>query len=650
MNVDKILWYFNRLKAMSVPEISHRINKKIKMKSESKKYNEKIYINEKNNIDKNNIYNFEKRLEKIFDFRCIDINKYEVKDIVDIFNEEIDINQEINWHKCNFRNWDKDVYSNCINFKSTDNIGDVRYTWEINRHLFFSNLALNYKKTNDKKYLDLLEKHFYSWIKQNPFLKGVNWASPMEIAIRSYQWIITYSIIKDDVDEMFKVDIINSIINSIKYVSENYSLYSSANNHLIIEAVYCGIIGYLIEPIYSNNYFKESYNIIERELLLQNNKDGVNKEQATHYHAFVLDGYLQYAFFLSKIGEKFPDDKILFNMSEFIGLLKQSGKVIEFGDSDDAKLISFGIKTNEYYDYVLQLASVYFKTSFYEIKELLEEVKFISSSKNIGFKNHMYKSFNIYKDGGYAIFNINNNFMLFDIGELGFGSIAAHGHADALSIVYSLNGNPIFVDTGTYIYNVKSEWRDYFRSTSSHNTLTFKGKNQSEIKGPFLWGKRANVKLVDYGENDEIMYVYANHDGYKPNIHTRSITYLKKEDIFIIADNFEDEGTLNYILDKNLDIKHIDDKSLKIKGIEDDLFITFSVKYKESNKWISDKFLSKNKTKGIQLDHDFKKTATIYTIIAKKEVQMIENNVQLKGIIIKIDGYKSIRREYNGMC
>jgi len=40
--------------------------------------------------------------------------------------------------------------------------------------------------------------------------------------------------------------------------------------------------------------------------------------------------------------------------------------------------------------------------------------------------------------------------VVFDCGELGFGSLAAHGHADALSVVVRAGGVDLLVDPGTY--------------------------------------------------------------------------------------------------------------------------------------------------------------------------------------------------------
>ena len=72
-------------------------------------------------------------------------------------------------------------------------------------------------------------------------------------------------------------------------------------------------------------------------------------------------------------------------------------------------------------------------------------------------------------------------------GPLGYLSIAAHGHADALSFVLNIGDREILVDPGTYAYHTDPAWRRYFRSTLAHNTVGIDGEDQSVQAGNFMW-------------------------------------------------------------------------------------------------------------------------------------------------------------------
>lgn len=649
--MKKLKWFYHRLKAMSIGEVLYRIEEKKKKKTYKSKYLRSKSILDIGNIELENLDTVNQRIEEVFDL--INVKNYEIESNLKIYDSVYDIFGKFDWHRGKKGTWPKDKSSFDIEFKDREDIGDVRFTWEINRHLFFPNLALQYSCLNKEEAYEKLRCHFYDWIKQNPFLKGVNWSSPMEIAIRSYQWLITYSQIKDKMDQQFKKDMLKAIVNSIDYVANNFSRFSSANNHLIVEAAITSIVGYCLAPICNQQWFKKGYEILEKEIPIQVYEDGVNKEQAAHYHSFVLDIMLQYNFFLRKIKRKPVHEKIIFKMAEFIGQIYQMGNIPEFGDSDDAKIVQLDGKNKDYYLYVLQLASIYYKKQLVAIDKVFIEVKFVCGKL---FENsfycdvYTYKNFKVYDKGGYGIINDKENFLMFDVGELGFKSIAAHGHADALSLIYYYKKNPILVDVGTYIYNVEKKWRNYFRKTSNHNTVTQNGKSQSKMEGAFLWSKKARAKLNDFGENRSLIYMCGEHDGYKPDIHKRAITYVKEQEMIMIEDTFSGIGELNYIFDNKVKLDKVDQTTLKIQVNEEILYFCFSMPFKIVEKYISKSFLTKEKTLGLKINNNFDINSKVYSVISKEKAIIKENKFIFGDKKYIYESYKDIRGEKNENC
>ena len=89
---------------------------------------------------------------------------------------------------------------------------------------------------------------------------------------------------------------------------------------------------------------------------------------------------------------------------------------------------------------------------------MIAEVIFLTGKKVADDINKFkYDQFKLYKKGGYLTIGTDKVNILMDAAELGFGAIAAHGHADALSIIYYNLGNPIIIDSGTYIYNIEED-------------------------------------------------------------------------------------------------------------------------------------------------------------------------------------------------
>jgi len=138
-----------------------------------------------------------------------------------------------------------------------------------------------------------------------------------------------------------------------------------------------------------------------------------------------------------------------------------------------------------------------------------------------------------FPDGGYYILGANLGCadevkVIVDCGPLGYLSIAAHGHADALAFVLSVAGHEILIDPGTYSYHTEPIWREYFRGTAAHNTVLIDGLDQSVQGGNFMWLRHASARCVAFEHTDESGHFVGEHDGYSrladPVLHRREIT------------------------------------------------------------------------------------------------------------------------------
>jgi hypothetical protein len=131
-----------------------------------------------------------------------------------------------------------------------------------------------------------------------------------------------------------------------------------------------------------------------------------------------------------------------------------------------------------------------------------------------------------------------------DGGPHGFLSIAAHAHADALSLEVRHDGVDLLADPGTYCYHGEPEWREWFRSTAAHNTVEVGGVSQSEPGGPFLWTTQARTRTLtcDVGEHP-LQSWSAEHDGYlrlsTPTVHRRSVTLDSPRRSLTVVDTFD---------------------------------------------------------------------------------------------------------------
>ncbi len=116
----------------------------------------------------------------------------------------------------------------------------------------------------------------------------------------------------------------------------------------------------------------------------------------------------------------------------------------------------------------------------------------------------------VFADAGYAVARDELTTLYFDAGPMGPDRILGHGHADTLGIVLYGLGRPMLVDPGVCTYEAGS-WRDHFRSTAAHNTVTVDGEDQCVFWGPFRASLPAPARLLEASAER----VAGEHLGYR---------------------------------------------------------------------------------------------------------------------------------------
>jgi hypothetical protein len=133
-----------------------------------------------------------------------------------------------------------------------------------------------------------------------------------------------------------------------------------------------------------------------------------------------------------------------------------------------------------------------------------------------------------------------------DGGPHGFLGIAAHAHADALSVEVRYGGVDILADPGTYCYHGEPAWRAYFRSTLAHNTVEVGRRSSSAAGGPFLWSRHATARETEVVDEGDFASWTASHDGYAvldpPARHQRSVLLDRASRIIDIVDEIDTGG------------------------------------------------------------------------------------------------------------
>jgi hypothetical protein len=464
------------------------------------------------------------------------------------------------------------AFGKTLNYRDESLVGDIKYLWEPNRHLHLVTIAQAYSQTKERRYLDVLRAHLESWFDACPYLLGPNWTSSLELAIRLINWSIAWQLIggfesvvfSDSNRSRFRERWLRSIYQHMHFVRGHFSRYSSANNHLIGEAA--GLfVGSVTWPLWKEcrRWTDDAQRLLERETLLQNAPDGVNREQAVSYQQFVLDFLLIPALAGRAVGREFSRDywKRIEVMLEYLAsIMDVAGHVPMFGDADDG----YAVRLSQEPDFcpyrsLLATGAILFGRGDFKAKagRLDDKTRWLFGADAerdydaLPAEPQALPVRRAFPDGGYYIlgcdFETDREIRgIVDAGPVGYLSIAAHGHADALAFTLSVGGREFLVDPGTYAYHTQKKWRDYFRGTTAHNTVVVDGENQSEIGGNFMWLRKARAVCEAWESTSETDRFVGSHDGYTrlndPVVHRREIVLHKKARRLVITDTLECAG------------------------------------------------------------------------------------------------------------
>ena len=359
---------------------------------------------------------------------------------------------------------------------------DPKDYWEISRGIQWLP-AYNYAKTigEEKKVIKKLEE----WIKKTPYLKGLDWAVPLDVVIRAINFLILYHFSKE---EYLKTELWKhyTYLKKMLWISKN----SIRNNHYLGELTAITLLG----DFFQQKESQKNKKLLEKEFERQFYHDGVNEEQSIRYHKFALEFMI-----VAKVFLKINTPR-LENAIDFLRYTEKPNQTWPSIGDDDLGCVLKNTKDLYDYDYCLSFQQN-METPLRQTKEFPEGGFFIH-------KNDEPKSQIIIK----------------------YGPHKWHAHADLFHIELTINNIPVLIDSGTYRYNNVPEERRYFRSTKAHNTLEYDGKDQTEQWTTFRWKKAAKVVNKKITEKNDKIIFSAEHTGYKKCgiTHKRTIEFNKE--------------------------------------------------------------------------------------------------------------------------
>jgi hypothetical protein len=463
---------------------------------------------------------------------------------------------EIDWHldavhgkRAPLKPWFK------VRFLDFQEVGDHKIVWELNRHQHLVTLAKARLLTGEPKYSTELFQQWHWWQRANPYPLGINWASSLEVAFRSLSWLWMWQLLAncDDFPLGFKDELLHALALGGQHIERHLSTYYSPNTHLLGEAVALFFIGTLCPQIPGARRWRDKgWSILLDESERQVHSDGMYFEQALYYHVYALDLFMHARLLAECNHFEVPDalDKTICKMLRVLAALSQAGPPESFGDDDGGRVFNPRRNRTEHLTDPLATGAVLFPDiAPRQSTGLTEESIWLFGERAVSVLTHAEDlrqplSSVSFRDSGVYVMASRERYaqrMVIDAGPQGTGR-SGHGHADALSVSLSLDGQRWLVDSGTGCYISAGEARDSFRGTGAHNTVRVDGLDQAVPETPFAWSSIPTARTDCWRVGETFAFFAGSHDGYSrladPVTHRRFVFQIPGE-FYLVRDVVE---------------------------------------------------------------------------------------------------------------
>ena len=557
-NVGRATWLVNRLRCMSIAEVVYRVEQTVVTQLTKRRFVPTTPPAATRLIEKEPVA-----------APCpagINAASY-IQETDDILNGQVILFASRRFTVGSPPQWNRDpltgvlgptVFGGTLSITNRERVGDIKHVWEFNRHLHLVRLAQAFALTSDERYANGLAAQINSWLEQCPALMGPNWTSSLEAGIRLINWSLIWRILGGWDAPFFnraggnslRERWLMSVFAHCQFISRHFSRHSSANNHLIgeLSGLFVASCTWPYWP-QCDSWANAAKRGLEREAVLQHSSDGVNREQAFAYQIFAAEFLLVAGVAGQRSGDAFSQaywqaiEGALFFLKSVRDV---GGHVPMVGDADDG--IVWRLEpgdTGDRAEMILAIGDAVFGDSRGSetpdtVKWLLDPSARVDLAKRNGNRSNWQ-----FPDGGYFMFGSHFGEPdeikgMVDCGPLGYLGIAAHGHADALSVTLSVAGEECLVDPGTFSYWNELKWRDYFRGTSAHNTVRVDSLDQSVSGGRFMWTRKAKAKIEKMPDSPNEFGFAGSHDGYTrlsdPVRPLRRVQYDEANKLLMVRD------------------------------------------------------------------------------------------------------------------
>ena len=465
---SNLSWYAHRLKAMSVGEIVHRFGERWKHQSDAKFADglSKITLGEPDAsvpaLPNPGRAPITLRQRLMADARALLQGDWKLYGW-----REASTGSPPCWHRDASTGViiEPDELSHKLDHRTLPDGADARTIWEINRWSEMTRVVMHGWLNRDVDAVRTAQLWLEDWCDRNPVGRGINWTSTLEAALRliNFTWFdaIVHACGVAQLSEHQRVLAQRIVPAHVAWVYRYRSFGSSANNHLLGELA--GLIHAVKRwPSLAEHAgsAEELWQGMSTCVLEQFAPDGGNREQALHYHLFAWEMAWHSARLVN------AEDDVVWDRlaagAEFFVRMVHPLEPWDYGDSDDAQVLPIvlyrGDAMSEWQSWIAGHDHGRVLAFWMGESPLLRRSPV-----------HLADGWWLAKESGMAVCELNDWVLRLNAGPTGYGSLAAHGHCDALHLSIWDGMQALVIDPGTGSYYGMKERRAELSAWEAHN-------------------------------------------------------------------------------------------------------------------------------------------------------------------------------------
>lgn len=405
------------------------------------------------------------------------------------------------WHEDAFHGsrWGMDYFAD-IDILQRNATSDVKVPWELSRLQFLVWLAERACLAAEEERTECvtrLEEILDDWIEANPVGFGVNWACPMEVAIRLANVLVACSIAGQFMKRKRLRRALELVDESRRFIARFPELSDIPGNHYLAD-----LMGLAVAEVMLGEYPDISRSAVQRfakEAAKQFELDGCHIERAPIYHRLCLDMLLLVASALRGGGHQLPNllEEAIHRANAFCEfLVDQSDRLPVMEDSDSGHIIWVGQDHRDYQPTRAIVRSMFggpgSATSDAEGSDYAALMACLGDAsdadpgrQHVEGKEPRPPSAGV--RSGFVVLRGGPWHVVLRAGQRGLNGHGGHDHDDQLSIWASYDGIDFIVERGCHSYSLSEKVRALDISASSHSRLTlqYEGR-QNEAPARFL--------------------------------------------------------------------------------------------------------------------------------------------------------------------